>query len=370
MYSCLAWQFTNSPSRVQPPASPFPKGVRESQESSGKGKWVMGADVGRMQARAGTGSRQKRGDRYRGAERTWWHHFDLDPAERFIELESPSTRLRVLEIGTGPPILFVHGTAGAAPVWAPLVKELSGFTCLLLDRPGWGLSSPVDYARSDYGNLSAELLRSVLDVVGLDHVHLIGGSIGNVWALRLAEAHPEQVGGVVLIGGGPLTPEIPVPKIVRAIASPLGAVMLRLPEKPGRVRGIVRANGDGAALEAGRMEEFIDWRVALGRDTDSMLSERSMIRTIVDWRRGAFRPGVVFEDADLAALDVPVLMIYGASDPVGPAETWRRFTETLPRASLRVVDGAGHMPWFHDPPGVAAAVDEFLRRSENRASGR
>jgi pimeloyl-ACP methyl ester carboxylesterase len=330
----------------------------------------MSAGAGRMEAGAGTGSRETRGDRYRKAERTWWHHFDLEPKERFIDVESPSTRLRVLEIGTGPPILFVHGTAGAAPVWAPLVKELSGFTCLLLDRPGWGLSSPVNYAQSDYGNLSAALLRRVLDVVGRDHAHLIGGSIGNVWALRLAEAQPELVDGVVLIGGGPLTPEIPVPKIVRAIASPLGAVMLRLPEKPGRVRGIVRANGDGTSLDAGRMEEFIDWRVALGRDTDSMLAERSMIRTIVDWRRGAFRPGLVFEEAALAALDVPVLMIFGTSDPFGSVEIWKRFTETLPRAALRVVDGAGHMPWFHDPSGVAAEVDHFLRSRETGADRR
>jgi pimeloyl-ACP methyl ester carboxylesterase len=330
----------------------------------------MSAGVGRMEAGAGTPSRETRGDRYRRAERTWWHHFDLEPKERFIEVESPSTRLRVLEIGAGPPVVFVHGTAGAAPVWAPLVKELSGFTCLLLDRPGWGLSSPMDYAQSDYGSLSAALLRRVFDVVGLDRAHLIGGSIGNVWALRHAEAYPDLVDGVVLIGGGPLTPDIPVPKIVRAIASPLGAVMLRLPEKPGRVRGIVRANGDGTSLDAGRMDEFIDWRVALGRDTDSMLAERSMIRTIVDWRRGSFRRGLVFQDADLAALDVPVLMIYGASDPVGSVETWRRFTQILPRASLRVVDGAGHMPWFHDPAGVAADVGRFLRSGETGAERR
>lgn len=326
----------------------------------------MSAGVGRMEAGTGTGSRETPEGRYRRAERTWWHHFDLEPRERFIDVESRPTRLRILEIGAGPPVVFVHGTAGAAPVWAPLVKELSGFRCLLLDRPGWGLSSPLDYAQSDYGRLSAGLLRRVLDGLGLDHAHCIGGSIGNVWALRHAQAYPDQVDRVVLVGGGPLTPAIPVPKIVRAIASPLGAVMLRLPEKPGRVRGIVRANGDGTSLDAGRMEEFIDWRVALGRDTNSMLAERSMIRTIVDWRRGSFRRGLVFEDADLAALDVPVLMIYGRSDPVGSVEIWTRFTQILPRASLRVVDGAGHMPWFHDPAGVAADVDRFLRRGETR----
>jgi pimeloyl-ACP methyl ester carboxylesterase len=62
-----------------------------------------------------------------------------------------------------------------------------------------------------------------------------------------------------------------------------------------------------------------------------------------------------------------VLMIYAPSDPVGSVEIWRRFTQTLPRASLRVVDGARHMPWFHDPAGVPAAVGRFLRSGETGA---
>jgi 2-hydroxy-6-oxonona-2,4-dienedioate hydrolase len=324
----------------------------------------MSTGVGHKEPGAGTRSGDGREDGYRRAERRWWDHFDLEPKEGFIEIESPATRLRVLEIGDGPPVVFVHGTAGAGPVWAPLVKELSGFRCLLVDRPGWGLSSPVDYAHGDYEALSADLMRGSLRVLGVDHAHVIGGSIGNLWALRLAQAYPDVVDGLVLIGGGPLTPAIPLPKIVRAIASPLGAVMLRLPEKAGRVRAIVRANGDGASLDAGRMEEFIAWRMALGRETDSMLSERAMIRAIVDWRRGSFQQGLVFENDDLAAIRARVLMIYGTSDPVGSIEIWKQFTEALPRGDLRIVDGAGHMPWFHDPTGVAADIKSFLSAPE------
>lgn len=77
--------------------------------------------------------------RYRQAERALWDHYGIEPTERFIDLGSPPARLRVLEIGGGEPILLVHGTAGAAPVWAPLVRELKGFRCLVLDRPGLGV---------------------------------------------------------------------------------------------------------------------------------------------------------------------------------------------------------------------------------------
>jgi pimeloyl-ACP methyl ester carboxylesterase len=312
-------------------------------------------------APTGTGTRLHR---YRQAEQEWWDHHGLKPVERILDVDSPAVRLRIVEVGSGKPVLFVHGTAGAAPVWAPLVRELKGFRCLLLDRPGWGLSSPIDYAQAEYKSLVAKILSGALDSLGVEKAHIVGGSIGNLWALRFAEAHPDRVDRLVLVGGGPLVPEIQVPAIVRVIASPLGAIMLRLPEKPGRVRAIVRGNGDGASLDAGRMDEFIRWRVALGRDTDSMLSERAMIRSIVNWRQGSFRLGLTLEDVELAAIQPPTFMIYGNSDPVGAVDTWRRFVEKLPQAELHIVDEAGHMPWFHDPTKVASDVSRFLHDSQ------
>lgn len=73
----------------------------------------------------------------------------------------------MLEVGSGDPILFVHGTAGPG-AWPALIRELDGFRCLILDRPGWGLSSAVDYSRHDYGALIGELLEGTLDRLGVD----------------------------------------------------------------------------------------------------------------------------------------------------------------------------------------------------------
>ncbi len=103
--------------------------------------------------------------RYREAERALWDIYELEPVERFLELGSPAVGLRVQEIGSGEPVLFVHGTGGPG-TWPSLVRELEGVRCILLDRPGWGLSSPVDYSATDYNALVAELLRGVLDALG------------------------------------------------------------------------------------------------------------------------------------------------------------------------------------------------------------
>lgn len=305
--------------------------------------------------------------RYRRAEQALWDHYGLQPTERLIEVDAPAVRLRVIETGSGEPLLFVHGSAAGGPIWAPLVSELQDFRCLVIDRPGWGPSSTVDYSQHEYKTVVSDLLVGVLDGLGLDRAHVVGGSIGNVWALRLAAAHAARVGRVVLMGGGPMLSEVPLPPIIRLIASPLGALMVRLPAKPGRERSILREIGHGDSLDAGRMDEFINWRVALARDTDSIRNERAMMRAVLSWRRGAYRPGLTFEDEELAAIRQPVLHVYGTGDPVGTVDTWTRFKDLLPKGELRLVDGGGHLVWFDDPSGVARDVSAFLGKTEETA---
>jgi pimeloyl-ACP methyl ester carboxylesterase len=305
--------------------------------------------------------------RYRRSEWALWNHYGLEPTERFIDLDTPSARLRVLEVGAGEPLLFVHGTVGPGG-WPALISELPDFRCLVLDRPGWGLSSPVDYSKHEYGTVVADILRGVLDALDVEKAHVVGGSIGNVWALRLAEQRQARVGRVVLMGGSPLVPQVTVPGFIRLIASPLGALMVRLPDKPERVRSILRHNGHGASLDAGRIpDQFIDWRMALGRHTDSMRHERDMIRNIVSGR--AFRRGLTFADRELTTIQTPTLQIFGTADPVGTVDTWSRAIGLLPHGGLRVIDGAGHMPWFDNPTGIAADVRSWASAGENPATG-
>jgi len=296
--------------------------------------------------------------RFLEAERRLWAHYGLTPRETFVELDSPRCRLRVLEVGSGEPLLLVHGTVGPGS-WPSLVHELSGFRSLVLDRPGWGLSTPVDFERVDYGRCVGDLLRGTLDALGLMRAHVVGGSIGDVWALRLAQLHPERVDRVALLGAGPLVAEAGVPGIIRLIASPAGAAMVRLMKSPGSVRTMLRRSGHGATLDAGLIPEaFVGWRASVARETGAMRHERAMVRQIVDGR--SYRPGLTFDDYDLAAIGTPTLMVYGTEDPVGSVEVWRRFAGLLPRAELEVVDGAGHMPWFDDPTEVGERVARFF----------
>src|SRR6185312_16365869 len=112
-------------------------------------------------------------------------------------------------------------------------------------------SSAVDFAGHEYQALVADMLRGVLDGLGLDRAHVVGGSIGDVWALRLAARHPARVNRVVLLGGGPVVPQVRVPPVIRLIASPAGALMVRMPANPQRVRSILRNSGTVPASPPG-----------------------------------------------------------------------------------------------------------------------
>src|SRR6266540_2541018 len=299
-------------------------------------------------------------DRYRRAERALWAHYGLTPSERFVHIGSPRLRLRVLEVGFGEPVLLVHGLIGPA-AWAPLVRELRGYRCLVLDRPGWGLSSSLDYARHPYGSVTASVLAGVLDGLGVDCAHVVGGSIGTLWALRLAASNPSRAGRVVLMGAGPLLSDIGVPAVLRAIASPLGALMVRRTDA-GMLRSILRQSGHAASLADGRIpEEFVAWRVVASRDTDAMRSERDMLRGgIVNWARPGWRRGVVFDESALGRLTQPTLYVYGTNDGKAPVEFARKVAGALPHGELHVVEGGGHEPWFEDVDGVGSRVTRFL----------
>jgi pimeloyl-ACP methyl ester carboxylesterase len=299
-------------------------------------------------------------ERYRRAERALWRSYGLAPAERFLELDSPRVRLRVLEVGIGDPVLFVHGLIGS-DAWAPLVRELRGFRCLMLDRPGWGLSSPLDYTRQPYKSATADVLRGALDGLGIARAHVVGGSIGTVWALRLAATYPSRVRSIALMGVAPVLSDLRVPTALRLIASPIGALMIRR-SSAAMLRSILRQSGHGASLDDGRIpEELIDWRLSASRDTDAMRSEREMLRAaIVRWTRPGWRPSLALTDAELGPIEHPTLYVHGTADPTGTTEFVRRVVDRLPRGELHLVDGGGHEPWFEDTTGIARRVSDFF----------
>jgi pimeloyl-ACP methyl ester carboxylesterase len=217
----------------------------------------------------------------------------------------------------------------------------------------------VDFAGSPYATLTADLLAQTLDALGIDRVAVVAGSIGNLWALRFAQRHPSRVERIVLLGGGPISPEVGVPTFIRLLRSPVGRIMVRIPEGRGMLRKQLTSLGHGESLAAGRFPEaFLSWHLVLSRSTHWAKHERDMVRAVVD-RRG-YVPGLVLQPDETSRIVQPTLMVYGSKDPIGSVEVWRRFIEPMPHGELDVVDGGGHLVWFDDPDRVGERLRGFL----------
>ena len=299
-------------------------------------------------------------ERYRGAERAVWSHYGLEPSEQFVELESPEVRLRIQEVGSGEPIVFVHGGLWPAVALAPLIRELPGYRCILLDRPGCGLSSPVDWRKQEIRTVATKVMGGVVDALRLERTHVIGHSIGSAWALRLAQGHPSRVGRIGILGASPLLAEMPRPGFLRVLASPIGAIITRLPQNQDRARSMLRQDGHGPSLDAGLIPDvFFEWHVALIRNTKTMRNERAMIRDAVIGG-GGWRPGLTFEPAELAAIRQPLLYVIGTADPEGAVDYAERVVAILPTAELSVLPDGGHMLWLDDAAQVGNTIRPFL----------
>jgi pimeloyl-ACP methyl ester carboxylesterase len=161
----------------------------------------------------------------------------------------------------------------------------------------------------------------------------------------------------MLLGGGPVA-ALPVPRFIRLLASPFGAVMVRLPTPPRAHRSQLEAIGHGKTVAQGRMDGFVAWRTAFARDTPSLRHERAMVQALI--HGSGWKPGFIPTDAELAAVRHRVRMLFGSEDPTGTAEGWRRFVGRLPHAELEVLAGAGHMPWWDAPQAVGRSVRTFL----------
>jgi pimeloyl-ACP methyl ester carboxylesterase len=124
------------------------------------------------------------------AERRLFDRFGVAVGSRDVWLADPPLRVRVLDSGTGPPLILIHGSGMTAATWAPLMPHPSGRRLLALDLPGFGLSDPYDYGGRPLRSHAVAQLHSLLDALELEQADIVGTSLGGMWALNLAAACP------------------------------------------------------------------------------------------------------------------------------------------------------------------------------------
>ena len=293
-----------------------------------------------------------------------WDSVGVAPTERMLDLRRTGARVRVQETGVGPVVVFVHGASNSGVSWAPLVARLPGYRCVVLDRPGCGLSPPIATTFDDVASLAEfadSFVVDVLDAMDLDAAHLVGTSFGGYTTLRAAAAHPERVERLVQLGWTVGAPTARLPLIMRLATAPgLGSVLAAIPPNERVVRSMFKQIGLRQAMDADRVsQEAIDCYLALLRDTDTMRNEVQAGPRLVRIR-GGMDERVLLPPSLLASIQAPTYFLWGEEDLFGGADVARDFVRHVPDAELELMPRSGHAVWMDDADYVATAIRKFL----------
>ena len=302
--------------------------------------------------------------RYRAAERALWESVEVAPRDDLATLAPTGTKFRVQTIGEGPPVLFVHGTSNCGASWAPLAARLTGFRCLVLDRPGCGLSDllPSRFESvQQFVDFAGGLVPAVLDALDIDRASVVSTSFGGFFALHSAALHPDRFDRLLHFAWTVGAPIERFPLVMRLASVRLAnQLLLSVPPSRGMVKSILRQIGLGDALAAGQIsDEFLAWFQSMMRDTDTLRNELHANPRLGTPIRGLNRE-VLFNDEVLGSIEVPTMFAWGTADPFGGMEAARAFAARIPCAELELLDGMGHAPWIDDPEHCAAIARSFL----------
>jgi pimeloyl-ACP methyl ester carboxylesterase len=224
--------------------------------------------------------------------------------------------------GSGPPVVLLHGLGGSSDWWRHNVDVLAErYLVSTVDLVGFGRNrfflrnSKLPLRFDDIAALLARWIESSFD----EPVHLVGNSMGGQIAIHLAASRPELVRSLILVDSTGIPFEITPGVHIANLALPYGwrSFFLIL------TRDLFRAGPTALSVAFAR----------LLRD-----DVRPLMRT----------------------LTMPVLLIWGESDPLVPLTYARQMVAEMPNATLRVIPRAGHIPMWENPRAFNEALLSFL----------
>ncbi|MFN0133220.1 MAG: alpha/beta fold hydrolase [Phycisphaerales bacterium] len=250
---------------------------------------------------------------------------------------------KVVDVGEGRPIVFLHGLVGLNDHWDEVVqRSRHRARCVMLELPLLKLRGD-DCSINGVEVLTERFLERLVNA-GPPPV-LVGNSFGGHVALRLALQRPDLVGALVLAGASGLIEKTMVASLqIRPTREWLRRKIGELFYDP--VKNMREADLDRAHQE---------------------LSERSGARAMVRLSRSARRNHL---GSRIPQITAPTLLIWGKNDIVTPPEAAEQFMSLLPDARIVWFEHCGHAPMIEKPEEFAQAilafVDELDRRERSR----
>ncbi|MGY1916594.1 alpha/beta fold hydrolase [Blastococcus sp. SYSU DS0973] len=249
--------------------------------------------------------------------------------------------------GSGPAVVFCHGTPWSSVLWAPFAKALSrNLTVYLWDMPGYGLSSKDPAHAVDLGT-QAELFAALLAEWDLEEPHVVAHDFGGAVALGGHLLHARQYASLFLVDVVALSPwGSPFFALVRENAE----VFSRLPRAVHE--GALRAYMETASYR-GLSEERLSELIAPWLTSDGQPAFYRQIAQADERFTDELRPL-------LGHVGAPVHIVWGTEDGWIPVDRAAALHRAIPGATLRLVEDAGHLLHLDQPVALADELRAWL----------
>lgn len=249
--------------------------------------------------------------------------------------------LNFKKVGTGPPLVILHGLFGSADNWFSIARELDKeFTLYLVDQRNHG-DSPHD----DEWNyeVMVEDLRELLDEEGLEKVHLMGHSMGGKTVMNFALKYPERVEKLIVADIAPRYYPVHHESILEGLNSLDLKTISSRKEADDALANYISEPG---------IRQFL--LKSLGRDADGFAWKINLpvISKNIENVGEALPEGESFEG--------PTLFLAGANSNYVQQKDLPEILEFFPNYELEFVQNAGH--WLHaeQPHAVVEEIRKFL----------
>ena len=285
-----------------------------------------------------------------------WQDVDWREHQRWARIDGRA--VNYVELGSGPPLVFVHGLSGAWQNWLENILEFAtDHRVIAVDLPGFGESEmPKDkISISGYGTF----MDRFCEEVGVDAATFVGNSMGGFISMECAIKFPHRVERMVLVSAAGLTAQ-------KQRNEPLLKAMYM---------GESVAQWVTARI-VGRSQEL----ASRPRSRKAMLwyvtphAERWPAELVMEQARGAGKPG--FLPALDAITDYPIrerlgdircptLIVWGKKDLLVPVKDAHRFHELIPESELIVYEDVGHVAMLEVPERFNADLRAFVARQSD-----
>ncbi len=251
-------------------------------------------------------------------------------------------------------VLWCHGGPGSRrePSYLADAAARAGLRLIGIDRPGYGLSTPQP-GRTIAGWVSDAL--AVVDHLGIDRFAVVGVSTGGAYALASAAGSPRVIAAVACCAVSDMRWQDG--KSMTVCCHPVWnarsreeAIAITTKDMGARGENLLPPNGpvffDPADIALSRTPAFLSWWSSVVPDMFTHGLEGFVDDRLAD--------GGGWGSFDVTQITCPVTVLHGSADGMVPVATARYTAAIVPGATLRVVEGLGHMTILTELVGVTS----------------